>query len=110
MRPVGPCPNAFRRALGRSAAAALRGRLADPAAPLAAPDPCWPISDSRRHSFLLWQAERTTKEGWADVARTTPDGWYCRKVAATLIGSAEALIRENAAEPDGPASGKPLAG
>src|SRR5207237_6184547 len=80
------------------AAAALRARLADPAAPVAAPDPVAADQRFRRHSFLLWQAKRVTAEGWADVARTSPDGWYCRKVAAALVASAEVLIREDAAE------------
>jgi hypothetical protein len=76
--------------------ASLTGRIADPAASLAAPDPVAADQRLRRHSFLLWQSARTTREGWADVARTTPDGWYCRKVAATLIATAESLIREDA--------------
>ena len=80
------------------AAAALRARLADPAAPLGATDPVAADQRFRRHSFLLWQAQRVTSEGWADAVPTSPDGWYCRKVAAILIGSAESLIRENAAE------------
>jgi hypothetical protein len=37
-------------------------------------------------------------EGWADVAPTTPDGWYCRKIAGLLVSSAQALILEDAAE------------
>ncbi len=81
------------------AAAALSARLADAAAPmLAGSDPVATELQFRRHGLLLWQAERVTREGWADVARTTPDGWYCRKVAALLVSSADGLIRETAAE------------
>ena len=39
-----------------------RGRLADPAAPLLNPDPVAALQRQRRHSFLLWQAQRTTTE------------------------------------------------
>ncbi|HEV3384648.1 MAG TPA: vWA domain-containing protein, partial [Gemmata sp.] len=55
----------------------------------------------RRHEMLLWHAQRTTTEGWADVAPTTPDGWYCRKIAGLLVSSAQALILEDAAELSG---------
>ncbi len=83
------------------AGAALCGRLADPAAPLAGLDPVAADQRFRRHSLLLWEAQRATAEGWADVARTNSDGWYCRKIAALLVGSAETLIRENATEMTG---------
>ena len=97
MRPVGPCPELWAGAGPLAeACASSAGR---PTRPRHSPRliPCC-RSGRRRHSFLLWQAERATKEGWAEVARTSPDGWYCRKVAATLIGSAEGAIRENAAD------------
>ena len=80
------------------AAAALRARISDPAAPLNGADAVAADQRFRRHSFLLWQAQRITTEGWADVAITKSDGWYCRKVADTLIGSAKSLILENATE------------
>jgi hypothetical protein len=87
------------------AEAALRGRLADAAAPLGNPDPVAALQRQRRQSFLLWQAQRTIAEGWANVGSTStrtrpanPDEWYCRKSALNLIGTAESLIRENATE------------
>ena len=81
------------------AKAAIIARLIDPAAPLdSGTDPVALDQRFRRHAMLLWHAQRTTTEGWADVAVTTPDGWYCRKVAALLIASAQALILEDAAE------------
>ena len=91
--------------------AARRGRLADPAAPLANPDPVVALQRQRRHSLLLWQAQRTTTEGWANVGSTSTrarpvstDEWYCRKTAMNLIATAEGLIRENATE----LSGRPV--
>ena len=93
------------------AEAALRGRLADPAAPLANPDPVAALQRQRRQSFLLWQAQRATTEGWANVGSTStrtrpanPDDWYCRKAALNLILTAEGLIRDNATE----LSGRPM--
>jgi hypothetical protein len=77
--------------------AAIRGRLADPAAPLVGLDPVAADQRSRRHSFLLWQAQRVTVEGWDDVPNKDPKP-YCSKVAGLLIASGESLIRENAAE------------
>lgn len=91
--------------------AAKRGRLADPAAPLLNPDPIAALQRQRRHSFLLWQAQRTTTEGWANVGSTStrsrqanPEEWYCRKSAAAMIATAESLIRDNATE----LSGRPV--
>jgi hypothetical protein len=81
------------------AEAARLARLAEPAAPmLAGSDPIAADFRFRRHDLLLWHAKRVTTEGWADVVRTTPDGWYCRKVAALLVASAESLIRTSATE------------
>ncbi|HEV3436259.1 MAG TPA: vWA domain-containing protein, partial [Gemmata sp.] len=81
------------------AKAATLARLIDPAAPLLPGlDPVAVDLRFRRHAMLLWHAQRTTTEGWADVAQTTPDGWYCRKVAKLLIDSAQALILEDATE------------
>lgn len=81
------------------AKAATLARLIDPAAPLLpGSDPVAIDQRFRRHAMLLWHSQRTTTEGWADTAPTTPDGWYCRKVAKLLIDSAQALILEDAAE------------
>jgi hypothetical protein len=88
------------------AKAAALARLIDSAAPLLpGSDPVAVYQRFQRHEMLLWQAQRTTTEGWADVAPTTPDGWYCRKVAGLLVSSAQDLILEDAAELTGRPAG-----
>ncbi len=78
---------------------ATLARLIDTAVPLAlGSDPVANDKRYRQHEMLLWHAQRTTTEGWADVTLTTPDGWYCRKIAGLLVSSAQALILADAAE------------
>lgn len=74
------------------AKAAYLARLADPVAPIRAGDPLGAEQRFWRHYFLLWQAERSIRAGWADVAAGPPDQWYCRKAAAICIDTAKELI------------------
>jgi len=75
------------------AKAAALARLAEPATPIRAGDPLGAEQRYWRHDFLLWQADRTIRAGWADVAAGPPDQWYCRKAANLCLETAKELIR-----------------
>ena len=79
------------------AQAAFLARINDPASRLRAGEsPVAAEQRHRRHDLLLWQAQRTTVDGWADIVAGGTEQWYAFKAAQLFTRSAETLILNGA--------------